>query len=135
MAWMKYWLIPVSSAESTSFRIWMTSSFPFIRLLLRCGARTRRILPEVSGAGALARGEEALEVGHASRAEAAAAGAAAGLVGRGPLVPHPPRDLLEGDLRALAARHRRWADHSRGRSGFRSGMDAARHDDDSILKS
>src|SRR4026209_2197867 len=55
MAWMKYWLMPVSSAQSTSFRISTTSSLPFIRTSARHPPSTRSYpASTMAQAGALA---------------------------------------------------------------------------------
>src|SRR5262245_45220201 len=97
---MKYWLTAVSSAQSTSCRTWTTSSFPFMEVplveVLKGGS-----YPACSAA----RGEVVVKVGQAGRAQPPAAGVALDGLEALPLLVDAPRDLVEGQPRALAARH------------------------------
>src|SRR5512141_61575 len=131
-AWMKYWLTAVSSAQSTSCRTAMTSSWPFMdppRLFRREGRSYRG--PKVAasrgttsvlvvgverpgrdaGGGGGRRGRHALggemlaQVGKARGAEEAGAGLGLDRVEASARVAQPADEVLERQLRALAARH------------------------------
>src|SRR4029453_2111028 len=97
---MKYWLIAVSSAQSTSCRTWTTSSFPFMEIPF-CERRKGDLNPP-SAAG----GEMIVQVRQAGGAQAAAAGLGLELLEALALVAPAARDLVERHAGALAARHR-----------------------------
>src|SRR5262245_7440367 len=95
---MKYWLIAVSSAESTSCRTWTTSSFPFMAIPF--SRAERGSYPALARAG-----EVVVQVGDAGGAEPAAAGLGLQRVEGLPALAQPAGDLLESEPGALAARH------------------------------
>src|SRR5262249_24505849 len=110
-AWMKYWLMAVSSAHRTSCRTWMTSSLPFMAPPARGFARdltpyapeeAERGLPVDQGS---ARVHEGPEVRQAGRARAAAARPVRDLVEGEPFLAEATLDLRERERGALAARH------------------------------
>src|SRR5262245_48402716 len=105
---MKYWLTAVSSAQRTSCRTWMTSSFPFMEIPFWRASEGRSYPASAAG------GEVVLKVGKAGGAEPAAAGLGLQLVEALPLVADATRDLLERHAGALAVRHHAPAAHRLG---------------------
>src|SRR6185503_9820946 len=81
MAWTKYWLIAVSSAQSTSLSTLMTSASPFNGT---SGARNGDAADVIPQPGSEGRGEVLQEVGQAGGAVLAAAAPPRGLLERAP---------------------------------------------------
>src|SRR5262245_28973147 len=103
MAWMKYWLMAVSSAVRTSLRTLMTSASPFMPDLH--ADRTLGSARPSRGKCSAAGGEVTMQVGQAGAAVLSAARAAQDLRQRAPFDVELARHFLERGARALAPRH------------------------------